>query len=139
MLTATEAYRVFWLGKWLERAEDLARCISLYLNSPEREKMLEPLLDAFHVREAYVKTGEPLEEMKVIDYLVKGKGAGSILHALQMAKENATSVTNLKGYQAVVEVYELVRDSDLEKPKELMSEIVKGTNKAVNAITRPWL
>jgi|GEM_PF-3321417 len=139
MLTGTEAYRIFWLGKWLERAEDLARCISLYLHSPQREMMLEQLLDALHVRDSYAKTGEPLEEKKVLEYLVKGKGAGSILHALQMARDNASSITNLKGFQAVVEVYELVKDTDLEKPEELMAEIVKGTNKAVNAITKPWL
>ncbi len=139
MLTATEAYRIFWLGKWLERAEDLSRCVSFYLHSPDREKLLVPLLESLHAKEGYAKMGEPTEEKKVLEYLVKGKSPGSILHALQMARENATSVSSGKGFEAIVEVYELVRDSELDNPSELMAQIVKGTNAAVNAVTRPWV
>ena len=90
MLLSRLAETMYWLGRYVERAEDLSRVIvaheQLYLDMPNQAQTWQPLLalcGTEHVGD------DQLSAASVVRALAKGEhNGGSIFHTLHAARED---------------------------------------------------
>ncbi len=92
---------IYWMSRYLERAEDMARLINvnanLLMDLPKGVSLgWEPLIDITGTREDYLEANEDFEERNVLKYLISDKkSAISLLANLEAAKENARTIRDV--------------------------------------------
>jgi uncharacterized alpha-E superfamily protein len=99
MLSRT-ADHLYWMSRYIERAESLARLIdahyrmSLLPHSPEDlAKSLRATMKALHMEEAYTERHTAIEPKAVFEFVSLDRDyGGSILNCLRSARENARAV-----------------------------------------------
>ncbi len=98
MLSRT-ASSLYWLGRYIERAEFVARLVEATLRydalSPRdsSESAWATALDVLGLDEAYAATGAPLEQEPVTRFLtIDASHAGSVIQCLDAARDNARAV-----------------------------------------------
>ncbi|MCA1799443.1 MAG: alpha-E domain-containing protein [Xanthomonadaceae bacterium] len=95
------AESLYWMARYLERAEDLARLINvnsnLVLDLPHRFDFgWEPLIEITGDRERFDELYEELDERSVVRFLVADRrNTGSILSALDLARENLRTTRDI--------------------------------------------
>ena len=95
------ASNLYWLGRYLERAENTARLINvnshLLLDLPSKVKLgWEPIVDILSFRDTFYEKYEIANEKNVINFMVLDKAnPGSILSSLRAARENARTVKEI--------------------------------------------
>ena len=100
-MLARVAETLFWMSRYLERAENMARLINvnanLLLDIPKKTTLgWEPLIDITGTRETYLKSNENFEERSVMKYLVSDAASPvSIVNALGCARENARTIRDV--------------------------------------------
>lgn len=100
-MLARVAETLFWMSRYLERAENMARLINvnanLLLDIPKKTTLgWEPLIDITGTREHYLKSNENFEERSVLRYLVSDVDSPvSIVSALKSARENARTIRDV--------------------------------------------
>ena len=100
-MLSSVAERVYWLGRYLERAENAARLINVYsqmLFDLPRGSYLGwgILIDIAGCNDDYEKLGQPLEEKQIVRYLVADpKNPGSVLSSIHMMRENARTTREI--------------------------------------------
>ncbi|WP_437187290.1 alpha-E domain-containing protein [Planctomicrobium sp. SH668] len=114
------AESVYWMARYIERAENLARFIdvsmNLILDQPDSARQQwEPLIFATGDEEVFKERyGEATSE-SVIQFLVYDReNLNSIISSLIMARENARSVREVissESWEKINEFYHFVRDS----------------------------
>ncbi|WP_092052729.1 alpha-E domain-containing protein [Planctomicrobium piriforme] len=124
------AESIYWMGRYVERAENLARFIEVSLNlildQPDAaSQQWEPLIFATGDQAAFKERyGQPTAE-NVIRFLVFDREyPNSVISSLIMARENARSVREAissEAWEQLNEFYHFVRDtaSDPRPPVEL--------------------
>jgi uncharacterized alpha-E superfamily protein len=98
-LIARFADNVFWLGRYLERAENIARVIDIN-ESFARDRTLGPdwkaVLDVYADTERFLETNEEISAEAVLNFYMLDRGnPGSALSSVFMARENARTVRHL--------------------------------------------
>ncbi|GFE66343.1 alpha-E domain-containing protein [Litoreibacter roseus] len=137
---------VFWMFRYLERSENIARLIEagfrIALTRPDTsEEEWTSVLDTAGAREAYMARHETVDGTAVIDFLVRDKdNPSSVYSAIKMARDNArlvrTAITR-EVWEAVNECWmsvgaalsRPVRDRDLPQVLSLIrqqSAFVRG-------------
>jgi uncharacterized alpha-E superfamily protein len=113
-MLARLAENLFWMGRYLERAEGTARMVDVtyhtLLESPPEEvaETWSELLEVLHLLDLYGQ--RPLEPLAVVAFLVLDRGnPGSVTSAVTRARENARSVRELVS----TELWEVVNDLHL--------------------------
>jgi uncharacterized alpha-E superfamily protein len=99
MLSRT-ADHLYWMSRYIERAESLARLVdahyrmSLLPHSPEDlAKSLRATMKALHMEEAYTERHAAIEPKAVFEFVSLDRDyGGSILNCLRSARENARAV-----------------------------------------------
>jgi uncharacterized alpha-E superfamily protein len=98
-MLARDAENLFWIGRYLERAEDTARLLDvtyhglLEATAAEQRVAWRGVLEAVGLEDAFVATKEPLSAAAVSKFLVRDESnPGSILSAVEAARENARTV-----------------------------------------------
>jgi uncharacterized alpha-E superfamily protein len=98
-LVARFASNLYWLGRYLERAENLARILEINetyardpASGPSWRKMLELNADDARFEKVY---GTPTAESVIFFYLIDRNNAASIHNCTRIARENARSVRHL--------------------------------------------
>lgn len=92
------ASNIFWMARYLERAENTARLINvnshLLMDLPTTVKLgWEPIIDILSVREDFYQQYEQADEHSVIKYMVTDKqNPSSIINCLTQARENARTI-----------------------------------------------
>jgi len=100
MLSRT-ANNLYWLARYLERAENTARLINvnshLLLDLPSRVKLgWEPIVDILSFRDTFYENYKECDEKSVINFMVVDKkNTGSITSSLRSARENARTVKEI--------------------------------------------
>ena len=100
-MLARVAETLFWMSRYLERAENMARLINvnanLLLDIPKKTTLgWEPLIDITGTREHYLISNENFEERSVLRYLVSDVDSPvSIVSALKSARENARTIRDV--------------------------------------------
>ncbi|WP_088332047.1 alpha-E domain-containing protein [Lacimicrobium sp. SS2-24] len=95
------ASNIFWMARYLERAENTARLINvnshLLLDLPKSVKLgWEPIVDILSAREEFYQHYEQADERSVIKYMVTDTfNPGSIISSLTAARENARTVREI--------------------------------------------
>ena len=113
-MLARLAENLFWMGRYLERAEGTARMVDVtyhtLLESPPEEvtESWGELLEVLHLRTLYGQ--RTIEPLAVVAFLVLDRGnPGSVTSAVTQARENARSVREL----CSTELWEVVNDLHL--------------------------
>ena len=89
---------VYWLARYLERAENSARLVSvntnLLLDLPKGlAPGWQPLIDITGSRELFNKRGSKADERDIVQFLIADSdNPGSIVSSFKMARENARTL-----------------------------------------------
>lgn len=89
---------IYWMARYLERAEDMARLINvnahLIMDMPKGTTLgWEPILDITASRDAYLESHDSFDERPVLRYLIADKQSPiSLISNLEAAKENARTI-----------------------------------------------
>jgi uncharacterized alpha-E superfamily protein len=95
------ASNLYWLARYLERAENTARLINvnshLLLDLPSKVKLgWEPIVDILSFRDKLYETYKDVDERSVINFMVVDKNnPGAILTSLKSARENARTIKEI--------------------------------------------
>jgi len=95
------ASNLYWLARYLERAENTARLINvnshLLLDLPTKVKLgWEPIVDILSFRDKFYETYKDVDEKSVINFMVVDKNnPGAILTSLKSARENARTIKEI--------------------------------------------
>ncbi len=120
---------VYWLARYLERAENTARLVSvntnLLLDLPKGlAPGWQPLIDITGSREMFDARGSRADERDIVQYLLADPGnPGSILASFKMARENARTLRDI----FPTEAWELLNQFFLEFVEELPTGLNKRT------------
>lgn len=119
MMLSRAAERVYWLGRYLERAENTARIVQQYsqllLDLPiesgtDWHELIRIFGAADDMEEAPTGTGEAA----IINYLLaQASSPSSLIYCLQMARENLRNTRDLlptEAWENVNELYQYARD-----------------------------
>jgi uncharacterized alpha-E superfamily protein len=108
------ATRIYWMGRYLERAENMARLVNvnahLLLDLPLRVQVgWRPLVEILGSEALFEKTHDEYDERSVVRFLVGDpQYSSSILSALAGARENARTVRDIiprEGWEQINELY----------------------------------
>lgn len=100
-MLARVAETLFWMSRYLERAENMARLVNvnanLLLDIPKKTTLgWEPLIDITGTRDSYLKSNENFDERSVLKYLVSDTNSPvSIVNSLNYARENARTIRDV--------------------------------------------
>jgi uncharacterized alpha-E superfamily protein len=95
------ANNLYWLARYLERAENTARLINvnshLLLDLPTKVKLgWEPIVDILSFRDKFYESYQVVDEKNVINFMVVDKNnPGAILTSLKSARENARTIKEI--------------------------------------------
>jgi len=120
------AERVYWMGRYMERAENTARLInvhhSLLLDLPANAKIgWEPILDIMASREMFISLqGAAADERQMQSFITSNEeNPSSLLNSLLQARENVRTTRDLLPTEAWREVNELQLLAREQLPREL--------------------
>ena len=100
-MLARVAETLFWMSRYLERAENMARLINvnanLLLDIPKKTELgWEPLIDITGTRDVYLQQNDNFDERTVLKYLVSDASSPvSIANSLSFARENARTIRDV--------------------------------------------
>lgn len=98
-LLSRYAENAFWMGRYVERCENLARLLSVseaYAEGSDSDSEWAPLLQVNLDSEAYAETGLPLTGLNVARwYLCDAENSNSVLSSLERVRENARGLRHL--------------------------------------------
>lgn len=113
------AERVYWLGRYVERAENTARLVYVYwhlmLDVPVHvQPGWATLVDIVGSQASFAQRGVPADERHVVRFLLADRAnPGSVLSSLGMARENARTtreILPLEAWEHVNDVYLSARE-----------------------------
>ena len=117
------ASRIYWMGRYLERAENMARLVNvnthLLLDLPQRVAVgWRPLIEILGSEQLFETLHDDYDERSVVRFLVgEPKYPSSIISALSGARENARTVRDIIPREAWEQINELY----LNAKKQLQS------------------
>ena len=95
------AETIYWIGRYLERAENTARLINvntnLILDLPKGIALgWEPLIRILGCNSAYAEKHDEVTERRVVNFLISDEShSGSILSTIGFARENARTIRDI--------------------------------------------
>ena len=113
------ASNVYWLGRYLERAENTARIMNvnsnLLLDLPKSIRLgWEPILDIITTSELFYETYKQADEASVARFIIADKNnPGSILNSLHFARENARTIREIiprEAWEQINSMYLLAKE-----------------------------
>lgn len=113
-LTDSRVYNLLWLGRWMERAENLLRALDSAVNTAsisggdqaELQKSVGMVATAW---------GIPMDgEVNPVTLILQGEQASSVCRSLQNARDNATQVAPVEFIQAINRVLDHVLEFEIE-------------------------
>lgn len=139
-MLSRSAERLYWLGRYLERSENTARLLSVYMSlmfdlPMNVEISWQNLLTIFGAQERFAEMYDSVNEQNIMRFLLTdGNHAGSLFSSLSCARENIRTSRELmpdEAWQQVNEMYLLIRDkADSAGHRRgrvvLLNEIMRG-------------
>ncbi|MGJ8691666.1 MAG: alpha-E domain-containing protein [Thalassotalea sp.] len=117
------AENIYWLGRYLERAENTARIVNvnanLLLDLPKHVRLgWTPILEIMSSREIFDEHYEQPDEASVISFLVTDtRNPGSIISSLVAARENARTIREIiprEAWEQINSVYLLAKEQQTQ-------------------------
>jgi uncharacterized alpha-E superfamily protein len=139
------ANNIYWMARYLERAENTARLINvnshLLLDLPSRVKLgWEPIVDILSFRSQFYEKYESADEKSVISFMLTDlDNSGSIVSSLSSARENARTVKEIlpqEAWEQINEIYLFVTENKAQAfARRTRYDYLKKIIKANQAIT----
>ncbi len=134
------ANRVYWLARYMERAEDIAKLVNVYTNlmldMPKGTDIVwYNLITIMGAEEAYHELYQDRSENSVMSFLISdGKNPCSLFGSLCFARENARTTRDIlptEAWEVVNELYLLVKKEKdnldtRSKRYNFLTNIIKG-------------
>lgn len=151
-LPISSSYRIFWTGKYVERAEVVARVLDeKLLNSLEKsaeahEEMLTwgEVLKAFGVYSEYLRHHGKIAPRPVLEFFVFEEDCpSSIFHSIHMARENASGSMPDEIFVAVNKLYLKLKESKAraalrKDPHEFLTDVMQICMQVVGTVNHIW-
>ena len=142
-LTDSRVYSLIWLGRWLERADSIARVVNSFARTAvESGSGMSALQQSLEIaaRVRGISIDDPDQSLAM---LLKDHAASSIYHSLHTARSNATHVGTVELIRAISEtVMILERDgSTPDTPLDallLTNEILERLDAVYKIIDDSW-
>lgn len=139
-MLSRSAERLYWLARYLERTENTARLLSVYMNlmfdlPMEVEMSWRNLLTIFGAEQAFFKLYDNPNEQNTMDFLLTDTdNPGSLFSSLNFARENIRTSRELmpdEAWQQVNEMYLFAKNNaDIAASRRgrvvILNEIMKG-------------
>jgi uncharacterized alpha-E superfamily protein len=109
------AENIYWMARYIERTENTARLImvnaNLLLDLPKGvQPGWQPIIEILGSEEYYLEQHEDFNERSVLKFLISDvRSPGTILHSLQLARENARTIRDIIPREAWEQVNDLYR------------------------------
>ena len=141
-LTDSRVYNLIWLGRWLERADNIARVINTFARIAV-ESGADLLTLQQSLANAAIRGIRVEDAGKSLEMLLKEHEASSIYHSLHTARSNATHVGTVELIRAISEtVMTLERDGAMpSSPLEallLTNEVLERLDAVYQVIDDSW-
>ncbi|MCB1670346.1 MAG: alpha-E domain-containing protein [Gammaproteobacteria bacterium] len=112
------AERVYWMARYLERAENTARLMNVYsnllLDLPRGTKVgWHTLIDISGVNKEFAATGRSDDERSVVRFLLSEQNGISLLSVLAMVRENARTTREIipsEAFEQINDIYLNIRE-----------------------------
>ena len=117
------AETLYWMARYLERAENVARLVNinnmLLMDLPKGVSTgWEPLVDIIGVREDYLKNHDEFSEKNCLRYFITGSSnPSSILNSISYARENARTVRDVTPramWEGINSLYHYIKENQNE-------------------------
>ncbi len=142
-LTDSRVYSLIWLGRWIERADNIARVVNTFArmgveNGSDMLTLQQSLVNAASIRGIEIDDPE-----QSVTMLLKDHSASSIYHSLHTARSNATHVGTVELIRAISETV-LVLERDAAMPSSpleallLTNEILEHLDNVYRIIDNNW-
>ena len=113
------AERVYWMARYLERAENTARLMNVYsnllLDLPRGTKVgWHTLIDIAGAHEDFAASGRSDDERSVIRYLISEQNGISLLSILAMVRENARTTREIipaEAFEQINNIFLFTKDN----------------------------
>ncbi len=154
LLPKTSAYRIYWLGKWLERAENIARLMdSVYFKVSDESTLGDsadwmPIVKALgaesNLNEVTGKDPSMVSPKEIVKILAFGKTSSSILNCLKIAKVNAQSVAQKSLFVQVNKAFEYLHNVDpqgitsMYELHEVLTNVISDCMSITEEVGREW-
>lgn len=132
-LTDSRVYNLIWLGRWLERAENVARVINTFAktamdNGDDVHALGASLVNAARIRGIHIDVPDHSLSM-----LLKYHEPSSIYHSMTTARNNATQVGTVELIRAITGV--LADLDELKLPLETTEETYRVSSGILEGLT----
>lgn len=146
------AYRIFWLGRYIERAEDNARMLDTLFYSAidsgrgfdDLKREWEGVLKSLGIWEAYLRTGGSLESRAVVEYIISAESnPSSLLRCIEQARENANGAAPDEIYVELNKLFHRVKGTSLEDLwrmglHDFIRDVIRSIHTIGGMIDRLW-
>ena len=113
------AERVYWMARYLERAENTARLMNVYsnllLDLPRGTKVgWHTLIDITGATDEFAATGRAEDERTIMRYLISEQNGISLLSVLAMVRENARTTREIipaEAFEQINNIYLFTREN----------------------------
>lgn len=119
MMLSRVASNIYWLGRYLERAENTARIMNvnsnLLLDLPKDIRLgWEPILDILSSKESFNQYHQTTTESNIAHFIIADKkNPSSIINSLYCARENARTIREIiprESWEQINSLYLLAKD-----------------------------
>lgn len=147
------AYRIFWLGRYIERAEDNARLLdtTFYsgIDSGDSDPAAEGIewqgvLNSLGLRESYARTGRVITGKNVAEYIIRGENnSSSLLRCIESARENANGAAPDDIFVELNKLYLRIKGISMDEIwkiglHQFIGEIIRSIHAVGGMIDRIW-
>ncbi len=142
-LTDSRIYNLIWMGRWLERAENIARVVNTFAGAAvesggDIEWLQHSLVNAAVIR------GIPIDDpTRTLSLLLREHGSSSIYHSIATARNNATQVGPVELIRAISGIIQSLDEATLpiptpEEARSLTGTVLDGLASVYDVIEASW-
>jgi len=144
------AYRIFWFGRQIERAEGNARLLDTkfygMFDQPAEtsEEEWGSVLRSLGLWETYLRTGLDVTSENVVEYVIRGtSNPSSLLSCIELARENANGAVPDEIFIELNQLYIRVKDVSMDEIwrlglHEFIQEVVRSIHTIGGVVDRRW-
>ena len=112
-LTDSRVYNLIWLGRWLERADNIVRVVNTFARMAVDQGSDMPTFQRSLNNAASIR-GIPIGDTgQALTMLLKDHSASSVYHSLSTARSNATHVGTLELIRAIHDTLAKLEDESI--------------------------
>ena len=139
-LTDSRVYNLVWLGRWIERAETVARVLKWAAEQEGRDAGTSPGLDEIAEMAASVRGVSTAPGESALDALLTRDSGASLRGCLTAARYNATHVAPVEVIRGIGAAIQTLDDSPStpEEVASLMADVLARLDELHQSIEDSW-